>query len=125
MRNTFKIRGRIQYPSNTCLKTGEVRIKTDVVKSDIPLLLSRSAMKNARVKMVLEHDRSEIFGQDVALNLTSSGHYCIPTDKTETISVKTVCAVQQDDIDEKERYKILLKLHRQFAHPSQRRLIVL
>ena len=82
-------------------------------------------MKNAGVKMDLEYDRAEIFGQDVALNLTSSGHYCIPTDKNEKIPVETVCSVKPDDVDEVERHKILLKLHRQFAHPSKRRLMAL
>ena len=80
-------------------------------------------MKNAGVKMDLEHDRAEIFGQDVALNVTSSGHYCIPIHKTEKIPVETVCAVKLDDISENERYKILLKPHRQFAHPSNRKLV--
>ena len=60
-------------------------------------------MKNASVKMDLEHDRAEIFGQDAALNLTSSGHYCIPIDKTEKGQVETVCAVKLDDISEAER----------------------
>ena len=101
----------------------QVTIKTDVVNSDILLLLSRMTMKQAGVKMDLEHDRAEIFGQDVALNLASSGHYCIPIDKTEKIPVETVCAVNLDDNGENERYKILLKLHRQFAHPSKRKLV--
>ena len=63
-------------------------IKTDVVDSDIPLLLSRSAMKKAGVKMDLENDSAAIFCKDVALNLTISRHYCIPIDRTEEIAVK-------------------------------------
>ena len=66
-------------------------------------------MKNAGVKMDLEYDRAEIFGQDD--NLTSSEHYCIPIDKKEKIPVETVCSVKFDDVDEAERHKILLKLH--------------
>ena len=34
---------------------------TDVVKSDIPLLLSRSAMKKAGVKLDLENDSAIFF----------------------------------------------------------------
>ena len=82
-------------------------------------------MKNAGVKMDLEYDRAEIFGQDVALNLTSSRHYCIPIDTNEKIPVETVCSVKLDDVDEAERHKILMKLHRQFAHPSKNRLMAL
>ena len=57
-------------------------------------------------------------GKEVALNLTMSGHYCIPTDKSEEVPVESVCAV-------KLRFKTLLKLHRQFAHPHKNRLIAL
>ena len=46
-----------------------VTIKTDVTNSDIPLIHARTTMQNASVKMDLEHDRAEIFGQDIALNL--------------------------------------------------------
>ena len=65
-------------------------IKTDIVDSDIPLLLSRSAMKKAGVKKDLENDTAEILGEQVSLNLTSSGHYCIPIDKTAEVSVEEV-----------------------------------
>lgn len=65
-----------------------VTIRTDVVNSDIPLLLSRSSMKKAKIKMDLENDTAIILGKEVALNLTSSGHYCIPIDKTETVSTQ-------------------------------------
>ena len=58
---TFKFRGeehlvkrRIQFSSSDCLKT-------DMVEYDIPLLLSRKAMKTAGVKMDLESDIAVIF----------------------------------------------------------------
>ena len=38
----------------------EVTIKTDVVESDIPLLLSRTAMKKAAIKLDLETDTAVI-----------------------------------------------------------------
>ena len=105
-----KLRSEGEYSIPAVITGKHVTIKTDVVNSDIPPLLSRKTMENACVKMDLEHDRAEIFGQDVALNLTTSGHYCIPIDKTEKIPVETVCAVKLDDISEAERHKVLLKL---------------
>ena len=39
-----------------------VKIKTDVVDSEIPLLLSRNEMKNLGAKIDLKNDRAEIFG---------------------------------------------------------------
>lgn len=63
-------------------------IITDVVDSDIPLLLSRTAMKTAGVKLNLEDDTAEILGKTMNLNVTSSGHNCIPIDKAEMIPVR-------------------------------------
>ena len=48
----------------------EVTVRTEVVKSDIPLLLSREAMKKAGVKIDLEKDTVTIFGEDQVLNIT-------------------------------------------------------
>ena len=102
-----------------------ITVKTDVVESDIPLLLSRASMKKAKVKLDLENDTAMIMGKEVALNLTSSGHYCIPIDKTETVQAHEVNAVKLEDMDISDRKSALLKLHRQFAHPTKRRLVAL
>ena len=128
---TFKFGGgeRLQskgeYSLPGIIAGKEVTIKTDVVHSDIPLLLSRGAMKTAGVKMDLENDTANIFGKDVALNLTNSGHYCIPIDKAEKITVAEVFSLQLEEMDSKDKYKVLLKLHRQFAHPSLKKLSAL
>ena len=39
--------------------------------------------------------------------------------------MESVCAVNLDVLNRKDRYKTLLKLHRQFAHPPMKRLIAL
>ena len=90
---TFKFDGGSQLKSNNeyflpaAIARKEVTIKMDVVDSDIRLLFSQSAMKKAGVKIDLENDSATIFGKDVALNLTTSGHYCIPIYRTEEIAV--------------------------------------
>lgn len=119
----LKSEGEYEIPARVAGK--DVTIRTDVVKSDIPLLLSRIAMKTAGVKMNLEDDTAEILGKTMNLNLTSSGHYCIPIDKAEMIPVEEVCSVRIDEVDPKKRYSTLLKLHRQFAHPPKKRLVSL
>ena len=53
-------------------------IKTDVLESDIPLSFTKVAMKKAKMKIDLEKDLCEIFGKEVELMTTSSGHYCVP-----------------------------------------------
>lgn len=112
-----KLKSKCEYSIPGEIAGTSVTIQTDVVDSDIPLLLSRSAMKNAGVKLDLQNDTAEILGKDVSLNLTSSGHYCIPIDKSERIPVETVCEVTFEN-----SHKQLLKLHRQFAHPPAKRL---
>ena len=54
----------------------DMMIITDTVDSDIPLLLSKTAMKKAGVKLNLQNYTAEIFGQIVYLSETSR-HYCL------------------------------------------------
>ena len=102
----------------------KVTRKTDVVTSDIPLLLSLETMKKAGVKLDLVNDSAEIFGKHIPLNHTESGHYCIPLNK-DTLPIETVWAVDSNSMDNATRYKTLLKLHNQFAHSPASKLISL
>ena len=70
----------------------KVIIQTDVAPSDIPLLLPFNAMKKAEIKFNLEQDCATIFGENVILHHTSSGHYCVPLIK-DCINVDEVCVV--------------------------------
>ena len=66
-RKTFKFGGgerlksKGEYNLPAVIAGKEVTIKTDIVVSDIPLLLSRQAMKTAGVKMDFESDTAQIF----------------------------------------------------------------
>ena len=55
--NMFKPKGEYNLPAVIAGK--EVTIKTDVVESDIPMLLSRQAMKTDGVKIDLESDTAQ------------------------------------------------------------------
>ena len=116
----LKSKGEYHLPATFAGKN--VTVITDVVESDIPLLLSRNAMKRAGVKLDLENDSAKIFGKVVALNLTLSGHYCIPIDRAEQIPVEEVFSINFEGMGREDRYKILIKLHRQFAHPPLKKL---
>ena len=108
-KKTFKFGGgerlesKAEYGLPGIIAGKEVTIRTDVVHSDIPLLLSRGAMKTAGVKMNLENDTANIFGKDIALNLTNSGHYCIPIDKAEKITVAEVFSAQLEEMNGKDK----------------------
>ena len=117
-----RLKSKAEYNLPAVIAGKEVTIKTDVLESDIPLLLSRQAMTTAGVKMDLESDTAQIFDKDIALNLTTSGHYCIPIDRAEKIPVQKVFSIDLEKIASKDRYKTLFKLHRQFAHPHIKKL---
>ena len=57
------------------------------------------------------------WGKEVALNIISSGHYCIPIDKTEKVQTIEVNAVKLDEMNIKDLKSTMLKLH-QFAPPN-------
>ena len=62
-----------------CKIAGErLNVVTDVVKSEIPLLLSKESMKKAGTKIDFVKDKIIIFGKEISLQFTSSGHYSIP-----------------------------------------------
>ena len=103
----------------------KANIQTDVVQSDIPMLMSKTAMKQAKVKLDLEHDTAEILGEQINLNHTSSGHYCVPIDGKDVFDVENVCVVKLHQASEEDHAKALTKLHRQFAYPPQRKLTAL
>jgi transposase InsO family protein len=120
-----QIKSKASYSLPVVLAGKPVTLITDVVDSDIPLLLSKNAMKGAKVKLNLENDTAEIFGVQVMLNHTTSGHYCVPIDKNENIPVESVCAVKLFDLDNEAQYRSMVKLHRQFGHPPQEKLKIL
>ena len=81
-----------QYGIPAYLGEKKVIIRTDVVPSDIRLLLSLNAMHKAKIKLDLEQDCATIFGKNVVLHHTSSGHYCVQLIK-DCINVDEVCVV--------------------------------
>ena len=89
--------------------------------SDIPLL-SKNSMKEAEIKLDLENDKVhvEIIGKLLHLDCTSSGHYCVPLDSTPVNVEECMSAEKIEDISDKQ--KILNKIHKQSAHPNQRKL---
>ena len=81
----------------------EVTVRTEVVKSDIPLLLSREAMKKAGVKINLKKDTVTIFGEDQVLKITPSGHCCVPIGRKAFVSDKLNKTNKTDTFDSLER----------------------
>ena len=55
-----------------------VRIRTDVVREEITLLLSKKSIKKAETNVDFKTDTVSMFGSQQELIITSSGHYAVP-----------------------------------------------
>ena len=103
-------------------------ITAEVVSKDIPLLLSKSAMKDAKVNIDFVNIKIEIFGSDLDIICSTSDYYCIPIFSYEHIEHenKSEVLLSMNDINSKEeKRKVAKKLHRQFGHPTLVKLIEL
>ena len=110
------LKSKGEYIIPAVVAGNSVKIKTDIVESDIPLLLSLSAMKSMKCNMDYEDDTASLFGKKVHMNITSSGHYCIPLGPMASDEVKVTELNKHNGQDLKNKIE---KLHRQFGHPSQ------
>ena len=96
-----------------------VKIRTDVVEPNIPLLLSRNSMKKSSMMINFFEDTVVVFGQSLKLTTTTSGHYTIPLFHAPTNQrVHAVLMTHSKD----DKAKTAKKLHRQFAHPTADKL---
>ena len=103
-----------------CVLAGKnIKIRTDIVDCNIPLLLSKESMKKAGMVIDTNTDTVMVFGKKIRLSTTSIGHYKLsivqpPTDAEVEHILLTFGSAGPD--------AIATKLHRQFAHPSAERL---
>ena len=96
-----------------------MKVTTDVVEPNIPLLLSRNSMKKASMVLDFLSDSAIIFRNQINLNITVSGHYTIPIYHAPTDRRVYATLLAHDGSDAK---KVADKLHRQFAHPTSDKL---
>ena len=90
-----------------------VRIRADVVREEIPLLLSKKSMKKAETNIDFKTDTISMFGSQQRLITTSSGHYAVPLGQRATSEITLIAKT----IDINSKMKIAKKLHSQFLHP--------
>ena len=109
------------------LGSQDIIISTDVIDKDIPLLLSKKAMKDVGMNLNFERDTVTVFGEDIKLRCTTSGHYSLPLtsscqalDHGKPLSENILSCTNLDD-----KIAVAKKLHRQFAHPPVKRLLKL
>lgn len=124
--DSVKSMKRVKIP--TRIGRRKVFLETDVIGGDLPLLLSKDAMKKAEMSIDFTNDEVTIFGHTQKLLFTSSGHYCIPLGNS-TKNVVHDTKVDSESLSlfgsansREEKEKIMLKLHRQFSHAPFNRL---
>ena len=105
-------------------------IKTDIITADIPLLLSKSAMKRAQIQLNFKNDTIKFMGEEIPLQTTSNGLYCLPITAPKQLINQLSNTANNDHIilnitTSKTNKDIATKLYRCFAHPSEDRLLKL
>ena len=106
-----------------------IQISTDIVDKDIPLILSRDAMKKAGMTIDFTTDSTTFFNSNVPLHVTQSGHYTLPlTIRLQLLAKQNVdphTKIALTTASAKSPKEIALKLHRQFAHALYERIVLL
>ena len=108
----------------------QATVTIDIVEYDIPLLLSKEAMKKTKTQIDFQEDKINIFGKKVEIYITSTGHYCIKLkskfsdENVFKTNAAFLCSNVQS-LSNTEKHKVALKLHRQFSHPHTERLLSL
>ena len=124
--DVYKSLYKVKVPA--LIGSQSVFIESDVVDTDVPMLLSRSAMKRANTSIDFRDDTVTMLGEKQSVIITSSGHYSLPlTDRHKILNEVdqrncriTLNVNMQDDLT-----RIAEKLHSQFSHPPAHRLIKL
>ena len=100
-----------------------VFLESDVVKNDIPVLLSRESMAKADMSLIFKDDTLIAYDQTIHLPVSKTGHYLLPlTPPVQAIREKAVeydIYIASDIQSKKNKAR---HLHRQFAHPPAEKL---
>ena len=113
-------------------------LEAEVVDLDLPLLISKEAMKSAGMVLHFDRDMALLNGKEIALDTTSSGHYSLPLTRrrNQLVAWNNAAPAQRvhagfatfqmgPDKTEPERKRMALKLHQQFGHPPHKKLAAL
>ena len=100
-------------------------VDIEVVPNEIPLLISKGAMKQMNMQLDFSTDTAIVRGEKVKLICTSTGHYCLPLNATciDDQSVNFVLHLEcLNGLSRRETLSKAMKLHRQFSHASKEKL---
>ena len=114
---------KVQIPAMVAGKM--CKIEADVIAEDIPLLLSKNSLKKADAIIDMKNDKAFIFGKEVKLHLSTSGHYCIDivpsTGKIDALpDITENVFVLESSLSHSDKMKQVEKLHKQLVMPRQK-----
>ena len=98
-------------------------ISTHVIECDIPLLMSRESLKKAHAEIGFKSDTICMFGQDLPLKISQTGHLLLPLTGTITENCFFTSPINTTNPDVYKKQD--LKLHKQFARPKPDKLKML
>ena len=108
-----------QIENKSCL------IEMEIVKENIPLLLSKSSLKKAETVLDMKIDQAVMFGKEVNLYFSTSGHYCIDIQPNKLSKMDLPVERQSENVlifEENmtlsDKKKHIQKIHGQFGHAS-------
>ncbi|XP_063688395.1 uncharacterized protein LOC134821623 [Bolinopsis microptera] len=112
------------FPAVVCDK--QVNIVAQVVDDQIPLLISKQSMKDARMVLDFGDDTVKAFGVKQKIIFNESGHCSIPLSKNTIHQQVCLCKSGEEIVnltmESTDKRKIAIKLHKQFAHPPPEKL---
>ena len=128
-------------PSSTYFKCGygrkvpstiggqKVSTRTDIVKEEICLLLSKESMKKANIHIDFANDKVTMFGNQQDLLTASCGHYAVSISERARIDrlgkSDTEITLVAKTVNMADKMKVARNLHSQFSHPSTDKLLKL
>ena len=123
--NQFRFGGGQIFPSMGSvyipiyIGTRRIILCTDTVVCDVPLLLSRETLQKLHTTIDFKDNKVSMLDIDISIVLSDSGHYCLPLAREMKIGNKHTDMVlvnfKLDNINDRKK---IIKLHRQFSHPS-------
>ena len=132
VKGPFSTGTEFTFGNNQSLKSGKAfkipiiigkdahEIVVDVINSDIPLLLSKSHMKQLGIALDMANDTATANGKPLKVNTTSAGHFIVnllgDKDDDDNAFLAEVMNIDLTEESTDRVYKLLNKLHRQLGH---------
>ena len=95
------------------------RIEAEIVKENIPLLLSKTSLKRCNMIIDLPNDKAKVFDREIDLQSTTNGHYCINILPDFNFDEKTeIVLILENELPNYKKRDQMMKIHKQFGHAT-------